>query len=123
MADFQGIAKEFVTHYYSTFDNDRKALAILYRENSMLTFQSAQSLGAANITEKLTGLPFQKIRHVHGEPEAQPTPTGGIMILVNGQLLVDEEQNPLPYSQAFHLSQDAAGQWFVQNDIFSLVLL
>ncbi|KXX75815.1 Nuclear transport factor 2 [Madurella mycetomatis] len=123
MADFQGIAKQFVTHYYTTFDTDRKSLASLYRENSMLTFQSTQSLGAPNITEKLTSLPFQKVRHVHGEPDAQPTPAGGIIILVNGQLAVDEEQNPLPYSQTFHLCQDGAGQWFVQNDIFSLVLL
>jgi hypothetical protein len=77
--------------------------------------------------------------------DAQPGPNGGIMILVCGQLLVrehndsllarlmresrfltltqvDEEQNPLPFTQAFQLCQDAAGGWFVFNDIFKLVV-
>jgi hypothetical protein len=34
-------------------------------------------------------LPFQKVKHVvHGAPDAQPTPNGGIIILVTGQLKV-----------------------------------
>ncbi|KAK3901628.1 nuclear transport factor 2 [Staphylotrichum tortipilum] len=122
MADFQGIAKQFVTHYYLTFDRDRKDLVGLYRENSMLTFESAQSLGAQSITEKLVSLPFQKVQHQAGEPDAQPTPNGGIIILVTGQLVVDDESRPLPYSQAFQLCQDANGQWFIFNDVFKLVL-
>ncbi|AEO58995.1 hypothetical protein MYCTH_2306840 [Thermothelomyces thermophilus ATCC 42464] len=119
--DFQNIATQFVEHYYTTFDADRKNLAGLYRENSMLTFESSQSLGVASIVEKLTSLPFQKITHKISALDAQPTPNGGIIILVTGQLLVDEEQNPLSYSQAFQLCQDPAGQWFVFNDIFKLV--
>ncbi|KAL2255939.1 hypothetical protein VTK26DRAFT_2451 [Humicola hyalothermophila] len=121
--NFQEVATQFVTHYYTTFDTDRTNLASLYRKNSMLTFQESQSLGAANIAGKLVSLPFQKVKHVYGPPDAQPTPNGGILILVTGQLLVDEEQNPLAYSQAFQLCQDANGQWFVMNDIFKLVLL
>jgi len=35
---------------------------------------------------------------------------------------VDDNEHPLGYSQAFHLTTDAAGQWFVFNDIFKLVL-
>ncbi|KAK4249529.1 hypothetical protein C7999DRAFT_29954 [Corynascus novoguineensis] len=120
--NFQGIATEFVNHYYTTFDSDRKNLAALYRENSMLTFESSQSLGAASILEKLTNLPFQKIKHHISALDAQPTPNGGIIILVIGQLAVDDETNPLPYSQAFQLCQDPAGQWFVFNDIFKLVI-
>lgn len=95
--------------------------------------------------DSLQSLPFQKVKHVVGNTEAQPVPNGGILIQVNGQLAVrltlpptsstavllltsarvqvDDESNPLPYSQTFHLCQDEAGQWFVQNDIFSLVLL
>lgn len=86
------LTAQFVNHYYTTFDSDRKSLAALYvrfrphthscwtlerisvseragkyvkqrltmnlpkqqRENSMLTFESSQSLGAASILEKLT---------------------------------------------------------------------
>ncbi|KAL2144850.1 hypothetical protein VTI28DRAFT_8410 [Corynascus sepedonium] len=120
--DFQSVATQFVNHYYTTFDSDRKSLAALYRENSMLTFESSQSLGAASILEKLTNLPFQKIKHHISALDSQPTPNGGIIILVTGQLAVDEETNPLAYSQAFQLCQDPAGQWFVFNDIFKLVI-
>ncbi|KAK4130971.1 NTF2-like protein [Trichocladium antarcticum] len=118
--DFQGIATQFVTHYYSTFDTDRKNLAGLYRENSMLTFEGTQQLGAASIAEKLVSLPFRTVKHEFAEPHAQPTPNGGIIILVTGQLKVDEETQPLGYTQAFQLCQDPAGQWFVYNDIFKL---
>ncbi|KAK4044236.1 hypothetical protein C8A01DRAFT_42911 [Parachaetomium inaequale] len=120
--DFQTVATQFVTHYYTTFDDDRKNLAGLYRDNSMLTFEGAQSLGVAGIVEKLTNLPFRKVKHQFSEPDAQPTPNGGIIILVTGQLVVDDEQRPLPYSQAFQLCQDPAGAWFVFNDVFKLVL-
>ncbi|KAL2021266.1 hypothetical protein VTK56DRAFT_7345 [Thermocarpiscus australiensis] len=123
-ADFQAIANSFVEHYYTTFDTDRKALAGLYRENSMLTFEGAQSLGAAGIVEKLTSLPFQKVKHqLSGPPDAQPGPNGGIIILATGQLQVDDEQRPLMFSQTFQLCQDAAGQWFVFNDLFKLAIM
>ncbi|KAK0742461.1 hypothetical protein B0T21DRAFT_361424 [Apiosordaria backusii] len=119
--DFQGIATQFVTHYYTTFDTNREILGGLYRENSMLTFESSQSLGAANIAEKLANLPFQKVKHEFATADAQPTATGGIVILVTGKLLVDDEARPLSFSQAFQLCQDPQGQWFVFNDIFKLV--
>ncbi|KAK3292577.1 uncharacterized protein B0H64DRAFT_407104 [Chaetomium fimeti] len=122
MADFQGIAKQFVDHYYSTFDANRAQLAGLYRDNSMLTFESAQSLGTNAIAEKLTSLPFQKVIHKISTLDAQPTATGGIIILVTGQLLVDDGEHPLSYTQTFHLTQDPAGAWFVFNDLFKLIM-
>ncbi|KAK3384324.1 hypothetical protein B0T24DRAFT_588892 [Lasiosphaeria ovina] len=112
MADFNLVATQFVGHYYSTFDSNRAELAGLY---------SAQELGAAAIAQKLVNLPFEKVKHQPVTTEAQPTPGGGIVILVTGQLLVDDEQNPLSYSQAFQLSKDQAGNWYVFNDIFTLV--
>ncbi|KAL2119758.1 hypothetical protein VTJ04DRAFT_6719 [Mycothermus thermophilus] len=121
MADFNEIATQFVQHYYTTFDTDRAALAGLYRENSLLTFQSAQVAGAPGIAEKLTSLPFTKVVHRTSSVDAQPTANGGIIILVTGQLLVDEEQNPLSFSQSFLLAQDPAGAWYVANDVFTLV--
>ncbi|QLI67985.1 Nuclear transport factor 2 [Metarhizium brunneum] len=120
--NFEDIAKQFIEFYYNTFDTDRKGLASLYRENSMLTFESASSLGANSIVEKLAGLPFQKVKHQVSTLDAQPSNSdGGIIILVTGQLLVDEEQRPMNYTQSFQLSRDASGQYYVYNDIFKLV--
>ncbi|KAK1827700.1 nuclear transport factor 2 [Podospora conica] len=122
MADFQGIATQFVAHYYTTFDAERKNLASLYRDDSKMTFESDQLAGASAITDKLAGLPFQKVQHKYGGVDAQPTPTGAIVILVTGQLVVDDSTAPLSYSQTFVLGTDAAGGWYVQNDIFKLVV-
>ncbi|KAI9151670.1 Nuclear transport factor 2 [Paramyrothecium foliicola] len=119
---FKMAAKQFIEFYYNTFDTDRKTLANLYREQSMLTFESASVLGANAIVEKLAGLPFEKVKHQVSTLDAQPTMTeGGIVILVTGQLLVDEEQRPMNYTQAFQLARDAQGQYFVYNDLFKLV--
>ncbi|KAG5999181.1 Nuclear transport factor 2 [Claviceps lovelessii] len=121
-SSFEDVAKQFIDFYYNTFDTDRKALAGLYRDNSMLTFESTSSLGATNITEKLSGLPFQKVKHQVSTLDAQPSnDNGGIIILVTGQLLVDEEERAMNFSQSFQLSRDTSGQYFVYNDIFKLV--
>jgi hypothetical protein len=51
----------------------------------------------------LQNLPFEKVKHVFGEPDAQPTPNGGIIILVTGQLVVrnpSEEADYLPWFDA-----------------------
>ncbi|KAK5661979.1 hypothetical protein OQA88_10090 [Cercophora sp. LCS_1] len=121
MADFNAVATQFVTHYYNTFDTDRKLLASLYRDDSKLTFQDDAQIGSANIANKLSALPFTKVVHKYNPPDAQPT-ANSIVILVTGQLLVDDSDAPLSYSQTFVLGQDAAGQWYVQNDIFKLVV-
>ncbi|KAF7552695.1 hypothetical protein G7046_g7332 [Stylonectria norvegica] len=121
-SNFEDIAKQFIEFYYNQFDTDRKALQSLYREQSMLTFESASVLGAAAIVEKLTSLPFEKVKHVVATLDAQPTMVdGGIVILVTGQLLVDEEQRPMNYTQAFQLARDPQGTYFVFNDLFKLV--
>ncbi|OAA79348.1 nuclear transport factor 2 [Akanthomyces lecanii RCEF 1005] len=120
---FEDIAKQFIEFYYQQFDTDRKSLSSLYREQSMLTFESASVLGATAIVEKLTSLPFEKVKHQVSTLDAQPSMVeGGVVILVTGQLLVDEEQRPMNYTQAFQLARDAAnGQYFVFNDVFKLV--
>ncbi|KAK7931902.1 hypothetical protein PG985_002614 [Apiospora marii] len=119
-ANFEEVAKQFVTFYYSQFDSDRKTLSALYRENSMLTFESSASLGGQAIVEKLSGLPFQQVKHQVSTLDAQPSTGGGVLVLVTGQLLVDEEQRPMNYTQTFHLVPEG-GSFFVFNDIFKLV--
>ncbi|KAI9044413.1 nuclear transport factor 2 family protein [Aspergillus affinis] len=122
MADFTTIAQQFVQFYYQTFDSDRQTLAGLYRDQSMLTFETSSTQGVANILEKLTSLPFQKVQHQIATFDAQPSnEQGGILVMVTGALLVDEEQKPMNYSQTFQLLPDGQGSYFVLNDVFRLV--
>jgi hypothetical protein len=52
------------------------------------------------------GLPFAKVAHRVLTLDAQPASatTASILVLVTGQLLVDDGQNVLQYSQMFHVS-------------------
>ncbi|KAL8651440.1 MAG: hypothetical protein Q9226_004713, partial [Calogaya cf. arnoldii] len=67
-------------------------------------------------------LPFQKVEHQVSTLDAQPSgPEGGIIVMVTGALLVDEEKHPMSYTQVFQLRPDGAGSYFVFNDIFKLI--
>ncbi|KIX08284.1 uncharacterized protein Z518_02940 [Rhinocladiella mackenziei CBS 650.93] len=121
MGDFLAIAQQFVEFYYKTFDSDRTQLAALYRNNSMLTFEKDPFQGTQSIIEKLTNLPFQKVQHRVDTTDAQPSnETGGILVLVTGALMVDDQPQPMSYVQVFNLVPEG-GSYFVQNDVFRLV--
>ncbi|SZE99710.1 unnamed protein product [Blumeria hordei] len=120
--DFQEIARQFTTFYYNTFDKNRQDLKPLYSDVSMFTFEDSSILGSVAIVEKLTSLPFRQVKHEVATIDAQPSGENGqIIILITGKLLVDEEQKPLSFSQAFQLYPDGQGSYFIFNDIFRLV--
>ncbi|KAF2115683.1 nuclear transport factor 2 [Lophiotrema nucula] len=122
MGDFQVIAKEFVKFYYETFDGNRAALSNLYRDHSMLTFETDSFLGTAGILEKLTNLPFQQIQHRTDTVDPQPGSEDGtsIVVLVTGALMVEGSDRPMSFTQTFQLKKDATN-WYVFNDIFRIV--
>lgn len=39
----------------------------------------------------------------------------------NNLVQIDEEQNPMNFSQTFQLQRDQAGNYYVYNDLFKLV--
>ena len=119
MADPVAVAKAFTDHYYQTFDTNRPGLATLYQNESMLTFEGQQFMGAQAIVEKLTGLPFQSVQHRVVSLDAQPSMSGGLVVFVTGQLITDGESKPLNFSQVFAL-MNAGGSYVVTNDMFRL---
>ncbi|KAF2764691.1 putative nuclear transport factor 2 [Teratosphaeria nubilosa] len=121
MADFENIAKQFVEFYYKTFDADRSQLASLYGGDSMLTFEASPTQGQANITQKLVDLPFKLVQHQVATLDAQPSDaSGGILVVVSGALLVEEEKRPMSYTQTFQL-KPRENSYYIFNDIFRLV--
>lgn len=121
MANINDIAGQFTTFYYNQFDTDRAGLASLYRETSMLTFEGSPIQGVSAIIEKLTSLPFSKVVHKVTTCDAQPSSPSmaSILVTVSGQLLVDDGENPLAFSQTFQLIPEG-GSYYVLNDIFRL---
>ncbi|KAH6894304.1 nuclear transport factor 2 [Thelonectria olida] len=122
MTDLLGVANQFILFYYQKFDENRAELGSLYRDDSMLTFESESRQGVQSIVDKLTSLQFQKVRHSVSTKDAQPNGRNGVVLLVTGHLFVDDSENPLGFSQCFQLQQDAAGSWYVFNDLFKLVM-
>jgi hypothetical protein len=96
------VSRAFVEHYYSTFDSNRAALASLYQEGSMLTFEGQKIQGSPNIVAKLTSLPFQQCKHAITTVDCQPSgPAGGMLVFVSGNLQLAGEQHALKFSQVF----------------------
>ncbi|CAG8140695.1 unnamed protein product [Penicillium salamii] len=112
-------AQQFVQFYNQTFDTNRKGLRSLYRDHSMLTFETSSIQGAKGIVEKLSSLPFKKVEHKVSSLDAQPSDSGAIVILLTGTLLIDEE-SAMNYTQLFELFPEN-GSYFVLNDIFRLI--
>mmetsp|Transcript_64631 Transcript_64631/g.142531 ORF Transcript_64631/g.142531 Transcript_64631/m.142531 type:complete len:214 (-) Transcript_64631:80-721(-) len=118
----QAVAEQFCQHYYATFDRSRQELGALYRDSSMLTFEGEQYLGATNIVAKLVSLPFQRVQHQVVGCDCQSSPPGkGVVIMVVGHMLADDNQSPFKFAQVFQLIQGAGGNYFCQNDMFRLV--
>ncbi|PSR87472.1 Nuclear transport factor 2 like [Actinidia chinensis var. chinensis] len=119
--DPNAVAKAFVEHYYSTFDTNRAALANLYQDGSMLTFEGEQFQGAQNIAGKLLSLSFPQCQHFISTVDCQPSgPAGGMLVFVSGGLKLPGEEHLLRFSQMFHLMPTPQGSFYVQNDIFRL---
>ena len=78
----------FVGHFYNVFDTNRPALANLYQDHSMMTFEGTKLQGAAAIVGKLTSLSFQRCQHQAKTIDAQPTTGGGILVFVSGDIVV-----------------------------------
>lgn len=98
--DSESVAKAFVGHYYSTFDSNRPALANLYQEGSMLTFEGQKIQGAHNIVAKLTSLPFQHCQHAISTVDSQPSGVNaGTLVFVSGNLSLAGENHSLKFSQ------------------------
>ncbi|KAF9505801.1 hypothetical protein BS47DRAFT_1334149, partial [Hydnum rufescens UP504] len=109
---------KFTEYYYTKFDTARQELHALYRGTSLLTWEDKQIVGVKGILEHLTNLPFQKVAHRITSLDAQPS-SGGLLVLVTGQLLIDDNVNPLQFSQVFHLIPEGTS-FYVQNDLFKL---
>lgn len=52
------------------------------------------------------GLPFQKVEHRVTTTDVQPSnQQGGILVMVTGALMIDDQQQPMSYAQTFQLAQ------------------
>jgi len=122
MQNAMGIAQAFAKHFYSLFENDRGKLFTLYQNNSALTFEGNLLHGAQAIGAKYATLGFKKVRCRVVSLDCQLSPSSGILLFVCGELKVDDTENPIKFSQVFHLlpSDPQAKNFYIHNDMFRL---
>ncbi|KAM9776451.1 nuclear transport factor 2-like isoform X2 [Syngnathus typhle] len=106
--DCQRVGEGFVQWYYNQFDHtNRMELVNLYAEGATLTWEGTLFHGREAIAGKLTGMPFQQIKHIVTDQDIQPTVDSSILIMVFGQLKV------------FMLKPQNCN-WVCTNDVFRL---
>jgi len=122
MANFEKVGESFIDHYYKLFANDRAQLISLYQPQSMLTFEGEKFQGPQAIANKLAGLAFQKCKVRFSSRDSQPAPGSGVLIFICGEILPENEENALRFSQVFNLQPvpNKAGSFFILNDLFRL---
>ena len=103
------VEKLKVRHYRHFSSQNCQAFIDVRHDINLTLFPHSQSL------------PFQRIKHVPQEIDAQPSFNNGVLVLVTGQLQVDDEERPMNFTQVFQLAQDEAGQYYVHNDVFKLI--
>ncbi|KAF8017885.1 hypothetical protein BT93_H2944 [Corymbia citriodora subsp. variegata] len=79
-------AKRFMENYYRTFDANREGLVNLYRERSVLTFDSRKIQGKGAILAKLTSFPqcHHEIAYFKCAPDRSAPAPVGVFVRVHG---------------------------------------
>eukprot|EP00658_Telonema_sp_P-2_P025942 TRINITY_DN20465_c0_g1_i1.p1 TRINITY_DN20465_c0_g1~~TRINITY_DN20465_c0_g1_i1.p1 ORF type:complete len:103 (-),score=41.82 TRINITY_DN20465_c0_g1_i1:363-671(-) len=71
-------------------------------------------------TGKLANLTFQTAQFKPEDIDCHPSLSGGVLLVVNGECMLDQERHGLKFNDVFHLAQDQ-GNWFISNQLFRIV--
>ena len=120
--DFSGIGRGFVTQYYPAYGADRSQVAGAYRDNSLMTYQGQQIMGVVKIMEFFRErVTFTTAQFNPLDIDCHPSQSNGIIVVVNGEVLLAGETRALKFNDVFHLAVDQSGQWYISNQLFRTV--
>ncbi len=116
------VGQAFIKFYYTQFDTDRSKLSGIYKDSSKVSYEGEMVVGTGNIITKLSNLKFKKVQHAIKTIDCQDSGCGGIIIFVTGDMKIDEGQNGIKFSQAFHImpTDQTKKNYWVHNDVFRL---
>ncbi|KAG8348394.1 Nuclear transport factor 2 (NTF2) domain [Trypanosoma vivax] len=117
---FQEVGTGFVRQYYEFFSKNRAQLAGVYRPTSLMTWVGEQLQGGDNIMARFASLSFNEAIFKTEDIDCHPSLSGGVLVVVNGEVLLKDERHPLKFNDVFHLASDG-GQWYISNQIFRIV--
>lgn len=125
-----------MTTYYNYFDTDRDQLAGVYvsvchplaalishdmhceqRDGSYYTTEDKNAQGVNDVMGCLSSVP--QVQHNLITLDVQPLTDNSTVVLVTGQVKIEDNEYPLAFAEAFVLVSDDSGMW-IANDIFKL---
>lgn len=120
-AKFDSIGQAFTQHYFTCFQSPegRAQLRSLYGGDSVMTWMGEKFMGTDAVMNKLLSLSFRKLAYDSVVTEFQPGPAMSILILVSGEMKIDDEVNSMRFVQTFVIAPSSPGQYYIMNEIFS----
>ena len=102
--EFQETGAQIVAHYFNSLTTNRQALASMYSDTSMLTYENEQFMGSEQIMTKLNSLPNLTYDSASAVADYQPSVNESILAMVSGRLFIDgNKDQPLTFTQTFVL--------------------
>lgn len=117
---FQEVGTSFVSQYYQYFASNRASLGGVYRPTTLMTWSGEQMQGVESIMGRFSTLAFNQCQFKPEDIDCHPSLSGGVIVVVNGEVLLEGERHPLKYNDVFHLASDASG-WYISNQIFRII--
>ena len=117
---FDEVGRGFVTQYYATVGSQRQSLAGIYRPTTLMTWSGKQMQGVDAIMANMAALTFGNAEFRMEEMDCHPSVSGGVLVVVQGEVLIQGEQHSLKFNDVFHLAQEN-GQWIVTNQVFRIL--
>ena len=114
------IVTDFLNAFYKMMMEDRMSILPIYRNSSLLTYNGGNHAGVESIKKHLEGLSFKKISYNFDDYDAQPLHGGGILIVVAGELCMDDSDR-FKFNQTFVLMPEGE-TWFIQNDVLKIIV-
>lgn len=139
--DYNELAKQFTEFYYSMYnpkfdeelqfledDFNRKELASLYCDTSLVTYHNEEIMGTEKIMEYMLADKVKGHYEQMTNVLAQPSVDDSVLIVVQGDsFFPSPEENPndektpkLHYTEIFLIAQDQeSGSFIIHNQVFS----
>ena len=125
MSEAQAFADAFVNWYFQNFNENKEALADVYGEGTLITFQDFQisgvnQRGVLNIMDRFLSPGLQGMTMRAVTITAQPSVEGTALICVQGNCRMSpDEAEELPFYEIFIIGRTEAGGFQIINQVFS----
>ena len=124
--NYASLARNFIQHYYTTYDSSFQNLASLYKPTSKFTFSDKEYIGFNNLYADLSyNVGVTNYEHRCETYDAQPINRHEIFLTVTGTMRIVTHgvcSNYFKFVESFIISKDRINnRFFIRNTIFRVI--